>query len=175
VAAGKIILPFTAGEANPVMEPGPSGKAAITVLLDGKPVGEARGADVGTDGAARVDPSGMLRLVAGAATPCADFSRDRSRPQGVRVYLRTLTSAFSASRRDGCCHDVAMTRDDSQRRQRMPEYNRKVGNWRIVKACCQKWRAITILETCGFRVQIPSSRGPTAHRRASRTIEFRRG
>ena len=34
---GKIVLPFTAGEVNLVMQPGPSGKAAVTVLLDGKP------------------------------------------------------------------------------------------------------------------------------------------
>ena len=35
---GKIVLPFNAGEVNLVMQPGPSGKAAVTVLLDGKPV-----------------------------------------------------------------------------------------------------------------------------------------
>jgi hypothetical protein len=64
---GKIILPFTAGEVNLVMEPGESGKAAVTVLLDGKPVGEVRGADVGTDGVARFDRSGLIRLVAGAS------------------------------------------------------------------------------------------------------------
>ena len=61
---GKIVLPFTAGEVNLVMQPGSSGKAAVTVLLDGKPVGEARGADVGPDGVARFDRSGMIRLVA---------------------------------------------------------------------------------------------------------------
>jgi len=64
---GTIILPFTAGEVNLVMAPGPSGNAAVTVLLDGKPVGDARGADVGTDSVARFDRSGMLRLVAGAS------------------------------------------------------------------------------------------------------------
>jgi thiol-disulfide isomerase/thioredoxin len=63
---GKIVLPFTAGEVNLVMQPGPSGKAAVAVLLDGKPVGEARGADVGPDGVARFDRSGMIRLVARA-------------------------------------------------------------------------------------------------------------
>jgi len=36
-------------------------------FLDGKPVGAAHGADVGTDGVARFDRSGMLRLVAGAS------------------------------------------------------------------------------------------------------------
>ena len=60
---GKIILPFTAGEVNLVMQPGPSGNAAVTVLLDGKPVADARGADVGPDGIARVDRSGIVRLV----------------------------------------------------------------------------------------------------------------
>ena len=35
-----VILPFTAGEVTVVMEPGPSGNAAVTVLLDGKPVSE---------------------------------------------------------------------------------------------------------------------------------------
>ena len=64
---GKIVIPFTAAEVNLVMEPGPSGNASVTVLLDGKPVGEARGADVDTDGVARFDRSGMLRLVAGAS------------------------------------------------------------------------------------------------------------
>jgi thiol-disulfide isomerase/thioredoxin len=63
---GTIVLPFTAGEVNLVMQPGSSGSAAVTVLLDGKPVGEARGADVGSDGVARFDRSGMIRLVAGA-------------------------------------------------------------------------------------------------------------
>ena len=33
---------------------------------DGKPVGEARGADVGPDGVARFDRSGMISLVARA-------------------------------------------------------------------------------------------------------------
>jgi thiol-disulfide isomerase/thioredoxin len=60
---GKIVLPFTAGEVNLVMQPGPSGKAAVTVLLDGKPVGTARGADVDSDGVARFDRSGIIRLV----------------------------------------------------------------------------------------------------------------
>ena len=48
------------------MQPGPSGSAAVTVLLDGKPVGDGRGADVGADGVARFERSGMIRLVAGA-------------------------------------------------------------------------------------------------------------
>jgi hypothetical protein len=63
---GKIVMPFTAGEVNVVMQPGSSGTAAVTVLLDGKPVGDARGADVGADGVARFDRAGMIRLIAGA-------------------------------------------------------------------------------------------------------------
>jgi len=49
------------------MQPGPSGTAEVNVLLDGKPVGTAHGADVGPGGVARFDRSGMIRLVAGAA------------------------------------------------------------------------------------------------------------
>jgi thiol-disulfide isomerase/thioredoxin len=63
---GEIVLLFTGGEVNLVMQPAPSGRAAVPVLLDGKPVGEARGVDVGADGVARFDRSGMIRLVAGA-------------------------------------------------------------------------------------------------------------
>jgi hypothetical protein len=55
-----------AAEVNLVMRPGASGNAAVTVLLDGKPVGEARRADGGADGVARFDRSGMIRLVVGA-------------------------------------------------------------------------------------------------------------
>src|SRR5262245_23411047 len=64
---GKIVLPFTAGEVNLVVQPGPSGKGTLKVLLDGKPVGDARGADVGADSVARFDRSGMVRLLAGAS------------------------------------------------------------------------------------------------------------
>jgi len=64
---GRIVMPFVGGEVNLVVQPGSSGRAALTVLLDGKPVGDARGADVGADGVARFDRSGMLRLVAGAS------------------------------------------------------------------------------------------------------------
>ena len=89
---GTIVLPFIAGEVNLVVQPGPSGKSAMTVLLDGKPIGEARGADVGTDGVARFDRSGMIRLVAGAPRREArsDPGRKRSRPASVRVHLRAL-------------------------------------------------------------------------------------
>lgn len=39
---GKIELPFTAGEVNLVIQPGPSDSAAGTMLLDGKPVGDVQ-------------------------------------------------------------------------------------------------------------------------------------
>jgi hypothetical protein len=63
---GQIFLSFTAGEVNLVVHPGPAGKATIAVLLDGKPVREPRGADVGPDGVARFDRAGMIRLLGGA-------------------------------------------------------------------------------------------------------------
>src|SRR6516165_8040322 len=43
---GEIVMPFESGEVNLVMQPGPSGRAAVSLLLDGKPVGDARGPDV---------------------------------------------------------------------------------------------------------------------------------
>ena len=64
---GKISIAFTAREVNLVVQPGPSGNATITVLLDGIAVGSVRGADVDGDSVARFDRSGMIRLVAGAA------------------------------------------------------------------------------------------------------------
>ncbi len=88
-ATGKIVLPFTAGEVNLAMQPGASGNAAVTVLLDGKPVGEARGADVGTDGVARFDRSGMLRLVAGASRRRHVLTLVTSDP-GVRAFAFTF-------------------------------------------------------------------------------------
>ena len=87
--AGKIVLPFTAGEVNLVMQPGSSGSAAVTVLLDGKPVGDAHGADVGADGVARFDRSGMLRLVAGASRRRHVLTLVTSDP-GVRAYAFTF-------------------------------------------------------------------------------------
>ena len=86
---GKIVLPFTAGEVNLVVQPGPSGKSAMTVLLDGKPIGEARGADVGPDGVARFDRSGMIRLVAGAPRKKHVLTLVASDP-GVRAYVFTF-------------------------------------------------------------------------------------
>jgi len=86
---GEIVVPFVAGEVNLVMQPGPSGRAAVTVLLDGKPVGDARGMDVGTDGIARVDHSGMIRLVAGAP-PRRHVLTLSSSDVGLRAYVFTF-------------------------------------------------------------------------------------
>ena len=86
---GKIALPFTAGEVNLVMQPGSAGSAAVTVLLDGKPVGDAHGADVGADGVARFDRSGMIRLVAGAPRRRHVLTLVTSDP-GVRAFAFTF-------------------------------------------------------------------------------------
>src|SRR5215468_10344180 len=47
---GQIVVPFVGGEVNLVIQPGPAGRAAVAVLLDGEPIGDARGRDVGADG-----------------------------------------------------------------------------------------------------------------------------
>ena len=86
---GKIVLPFTAGEGNLVVQPGPSGTAAVAVLLDGKPVGDVHGADVGADGVARFDRFGMIRLVAGAARRRHVLTLVMSDP-GVRAFAFTF-------------------------------------------------------------------------------------
>ena len=86
---GKIVLPFTAGEVNLVMQPGPSGSATLNLLLDGKPVGDAHGADVGADGVARIDRSGMIRLVAGASRRPHVLTLVTSDP-GVRAFAFTF-------------------------------------------------------------------------------------
>jgi len=86
---GAIVLPFIAGEVNLVVQPGPSGKSAMKVLLDGNPIGEARGADVGSDGVARFDRSGMIRLVAGASRTKHVLTLVTSDP-GVRLYVFTF-------------------------------------------------------------------------------------
>jgi hypothetical protein len=86
---GKIVLPFTAGEVNLVMQPGPSGSAAVMVLLDGKPVGDVRGADVGSDGVVRFDGPRMIRLVAGAARRRHVVTLVTSDP-GVRAFAFTF-------------------------------------------------------------------------------------
>jgi hypothetical protein len=86
---GKIMIPFTAGEVNLVMQPGSSGSAAVTVLLDDKPVGDVRGVDVGSDGVARFDGPRMIRLVAGAARRPHVLTLVTSDP-GVRVFAFTF-------------------------------------------------------------------------------------
>ncbi|MBI3474161.1 MAG: redoxin domain-containing protein [Acidobacteria bacterium] len=86
---GKIVLPFAAGEVNLVMQPGTSGKSEVTVLLDGNPVGESRGADVGPDGVARFDRAGMVRLVARAPRARHVLTLVASDP-GVRAYVFTF-------------------------------------------------------------------------------------
>ena len=86
---GTIVLPFIAGEVNLVVQPGPSGKSAMKVLLDGNPIGEARGADVGADGVARFDRSGMIRLVGGAPRSKHVLTLIASDP-GVRLYVFTF-------------------------------------------------------------------------------------
>jgi glutathione peroxidase-family protein len=86
---GRIVLPFTAGEVNLVVQPGPSGSAAVTVLLDGKPVGDVRGEDVGSDGVARFDGPRMIRLVAGAARRRHVLTLVASDP-GVRAFAFTF-------------------------------------------------------------------------------------
>jgi Thioredoxin like C-terminal domain/AhpC/TSA family len=86
---GEIVLPFTAGEVNLVVQPGPSGEAAVTVLLDGEPIGEERGADVGPDAVARFDRAGMIRLVAGASREEHLLTLDASEP-GLRAFVFTF-------------------------------------------------------------------------------------
>jgi thiol-disulfide isomerase/thioredoxin len=86
---GEIILPFTAGEVNLVMQPGRSGHSAVSVLLDGMPVGEARGMDIDADGVARFDRSGMIRLIAGAPRRRHVLTLS-SRDAGVRAYVFTF-------------------------------------------------------------------------------------
>jgi thiol-disulfide isomerase/thioredoxin len=87
--SGEIVLPFTAGEVNLVMQPGSVGRASVSVLLDGKPVGQARGLDVGTDGVARLDRSGIVRLVAGAPRRRHVLTLSSSDP-GLRAYVFTF-------------------------------------------------------------------------------------
>lgn len=86
---GKIVLPFTAAEVNLVVHPGPSGASAMTVLLDGQPIGDARGADVGPDGVARFDRPGMIRLVAGASKQRHVLTLIAS-DRGVQAYSFTF-------------------------------------------------------------------------------------
>jgi len=87
--AGRIEMQFVAGEVNLVVQPGPAGTAAIQVLLDGKPIDKSRGADVGSDGTARFDRSGMLRLVARASRERHALTLVSSDP-GLRAYVFTF-------------------------------------------------------------------------------------
>jgi len=86
---GTIDLPFTAGEVNLVLEPGPAGVSTVTVLLDGQPVAMTAGADVDPDGVARVDRSGMVRLIAGAPRGPHVLTLVSSDP-GLRAYVFTF-------------------------------------------------------------------------------------
>jgi hypothetical protein len=61
----------------------------MNVLLDGNLIGEGRGADVGSDGVARFDRSGMIRLVAGAPRKKHVLTLVTSDP-GVRLYVFTF-------------------------------------------------------------------------------------
>ena len=87
--SGEIVMPFAGGEVNLVMQPGPSGRAAVSVLLDGKPIGGARGIDVATDGIARFDRSGMIRLVTGAPRQRHVLTLSSS-DVGLRAYVFTF-------------------------------------------------------------------------------------
>ena len=87
--SGEIVLPFTGGEVNLVIQPGPSGAAAVSVLLDGKPIGAARGVDVGADGVARFDRSGMIRLISGALRQRHVLTLS-STDAGLRAYVFTF-------------------------------------------------------------------------------------
>ena len=87
--AGELALPFNAGEVNLVADPGAGGPAALQVLLDGEPIGDERGADVGPDGIARVDRARMIRLVAGASRTDHLLTLVADRP-GFRAYVFTF-------------------------------------------------------------------------------------
>jgi hypothetical protein len=87
--SGEIVMPFTGGEVNLVMQPGPSGRAAVNVVLDGTLVREAHGLDVGADGVARFDRSGMIRLVSGAPRRRHVLTLQSS-DSGLRAYVFTF-------------------------------------------------------------------------------------
>ncbi len=86
---GEIVLPFKAGEVNLVVQPGPSGEAAVTVLLDGKPIGDERGVDVGPDAVAHFDRAGMIRLVTSASREEHILTLVASEP-GLRAFVFTF-------------------------------------------------------------------------------------
>ncbi|WP_406046093.1 redoxin domain-containing protein [Micromonospora sp. NBC_00898] len=86
---GEIALPFNAGEVNLVVDPGPSGQAEVTVLLDAKPIGDERGADVGRDAVAHIDRAAMIRLVAGASRDDHVLTLVADQP-GLRAFAFTF-------------------------------------------------------------------------------------
>lgn len=86
---GELVLPFTAGEVNVVVQPGSSGASALRVLLDGQPVNGAHGADVGPDSVARVDHAGMVRLIEHAPPGPHVLSLIADDP-GLRAYVFTF-------------------------------------------------------------------------------------
>jgi hypothetical protein len=75
------------------VHPGPAGKVAIAVMLDEKPVGKPRGADVDPDGVARFDRAGMIRLLAGTPQGEHVLTLVANEPglASVCVYLRPVT------------------------------------------------------------------------------------
>ncbi|MFR9775569.1 redoxin domain-containing protein [Micromonospora sp. MS34] len=86
---GQLTLPFNAGEVNLVIDPGPAGRAAIQVLLDGQPIGGERGADVGPDAAAQIDRARMIRVVAGASRDDHELTLVAGQ-SGLRAYVFTF-------------------------------------------------------------------------------------
>ncbi len=86
---GEIALPFNAGEVNLVAQPAPSGAAAVTVLLNGEPIGDERGADVGPDAVAHIDRAAMIRLVNGAPRQEHLLTLAVSQP-GLRAFVFTF-------------------------------------------------------------------------------------
>ncbi|MFG2108894.1 redoxin family protein [Micromonospora chersina] len=86
---GELALPFNAGEVNLVVHPGPAGRAALRVLLDGEPIGAERGAAVGADSVAPVDRPAMIRLVAGASRDDHLLTLVTDQP-GFRAYVFTF-------------------------------------------------------------------------------------
>ncbi|MGC1214604.1 MAG: redoxin domain-containing protein [Micromonospora sp.] len=86
---GELTLPFNAGEVNLVVDPGPSGEAVVRVLLDGKPIGDERGADVGPDAVAYLNRAAMVRLVNGASRDDHLLTLVASQP-GLRAFAFTF-------------------------------------------------------------------------------------
>ena len=64
--------------------------ADLGVLLDGAPIGDERGADVGPDGAAHLDRAGMVRLVAGASRDDDHLLTLSASQPGLRAYVFTF-------------------------------------------------------------------------------------